>query len=431
MLPANVVEANLNLPAGPNTVTIRARDGSGNEATKNYSVNVTGGAASYTYEANGNLETKTEGVNVWVYEWNAMNQLIEVKKGTTVQNATMVATFGYDPIGRRILKATPTRTVPYTYDGADILRENVTISGSTVTSYYVHGPGIDEPLSKETGGVLTYYHADGLGSIAKETNRSGVVTNTLRYDAWGNIETGARDGFAFTGRERDPETGLYYYRARYYDAVAGRFISEDPIGFLGGANRFAYVAAGATRFKDPMGTDLLDTVGGLVVNPTTANLAAGFGQVVSFGFADEMEEAFYKRFAGDERGYLDVVDECSASYRAGWWAGVAHSTAMLVAGGLNGGARSVFWSRPGNKERAAQLGESLESTLLGKALDRLAKHDRFGKYVPYAAWKAASRIYAENASGTAIKVGTQVGNIYRNIEAPVLSRRGIPVVLVP
>jgi RHS repeat-associated protein len=253
MLPGNVFEANLDLPAGQNTVTIKARDGSGNEATKNYSVNVTGGAASYTYDANGNLETKTEGVDVWVYEWNAMNQLIEVKKGTTVGNATWVARFRYDPIGRRIEKATPVQVTTYTHDGADILRENVTISGSTVTSYYVHGPGIDEPLSKETGGVLTYYHADGLGSIAKETNGSGVVTRTLRYDAWGNIETGARDGFAFTGREWDPETGLYYYRARYYDARSSAFLSEDPASLYGGLNLYKYADANPTTLSDPTG----------------------------------------------------------------------------------------------------------------------------------------------------------------------------------
>ena len=205
-----------------------------------------------------------------------MNQLIEVKKGTSVQNATMVATFGYDPIGRRILKSTPTKTVAYTYDGADILRENVTTSGSTVTSYYVHGPGIDEPLSKETGSSVTYYHADGLGSIAKETDGSGVVTNTLRYDAWGNIETGARDGFAFTGREWDPETGLYYYRARYYDPGAGRFINEDSWRFYAGANFFTYVGGRPTVLRDPTGHNpIAALIGGIVGAAVNVNANVG------------------------------------------------------------------------------------------------------------------------------------------------------------
>jgi RHS repeat-associated protein len=58
---------------------------------------------------------------------------------------------------------------------------------------------------------------------------------------------------AFTGREWDPETGLYYYRARYYDPKLGRFVSEDPIKFLGGANFYAYVENSPTTRRDPSG----------------------------------------------------------------------------------------------------------------------------------------------------------------------------------
>ncbi len=227
-----------------------------------------------------------------------MNQLIEVKKGTTALNAVWVARFKYDPIGRRIEKATPVQVTTYTYDGADILRENVTISGSTVTSYYVHGPGIDEPLSKETGGVLTYYHADGLGSIAKETDGSGVVTNTLRYDAWGNIETGARDGFAFTGREWDPETGLYYYRARYYDPRDGRFTSEDSVGFAAGdANFYGYVSSRPTIARDPDGHFLNFAIGALTSVATGWLLAELTGDCYSWKDA-AVDAATGAAFAG-------------------------------------------------------------------------------------------------------------------------------------
>jgi RHS repeat-associated protein len=58
---------------------------------------------------------------------------------------------------------------------------------------------------------------------------------------------------AFTGREWDPETGLYYYRARYYDPKAGRFISEDPIAFGGGSNFFGYVGNAPVSYGDPWG----------------------------------------------------------------------------------------------------------------------------------------------------------------------------------
>jgi RHS repeat-associated protein len=60
--------------------------------------------------------------------------------------------------------------------------------------------------------------------------------------------------FTFTGTEYDAETGLYYYRARYYDASTGRFISKDPIGFAGGdTNLYRYVGNNPINWIDPMG----------------------------------------------------------------------------------------------------------------------------------------------------------------------------------
>jgi RHS repeat-associated protein len=59
--------------------------------------------------------------------------------------------------------------------------------------------------------------------------------------------------FQYTGHEFDPETGLRYYRARYYNPSTGRFVSEDPIGFAGGDNFFRYVGNSSTNFEDPLG----------------------------------------------------------------------------------------------------------------------------------------------------------------------------------
>jgi RHS repeat-associated protein len=83
------------------------------------------------------------------------------------------------------------------------------------------------------------------------------VIEEARYDAWGNLESGTLPlprPFAFTGREWDLETGLYYYRARYYEPKLGRFISEDPIGPSGGLNFFAYADGSPTNLADPFGT---------------------------------------------------------------------------------------------------------------------------------------------------------------------------------
>jgi RHS repeat-associated protein len=184
--------------------------------------------------------------------WDVWNQLTEVRYP---RSGDPTVTFKYDPLGRRIEKDDGAGTVrKYTYDGMDILRER---TGGRVRFFYGHGPGIDEPLLEfgVFGGHI-YYHADGLGSIVKKTNQAGNVVASYQYDAFGNIQIGASDGgYAFTGREWDPETGFYYYRARYYDPQTGRFLSEDPIGFAGGINFYAYVNDNPVNFLDPLGLD--------------------------------------------------------------------------------------------------------------------------------------------------------------------------------
>jgi RHS repeat-associated protein len=245
MLPGNVFEAMLHMTPGSNTVTLEARDTSGNVATKSYSVDVTGDGVSYSYDPNGNLTQKVDGADAWTYEWNAENQLKRVTK-----NAAEVASFQYDPLGRRVEKVAGGTTSAYAYDGEDILRLT---SGATVTKH-VHGRGIDEPLASEDGsGVMTYLSADGLGSITATTNATGAVASATRYDAWGNAEAGAPSPYGFTGREHDSESAMAFYRARYYSPGDGRFLSEDPIGFHGGVNFYAYAANQPALRNDPTG----------------------------------------------------------------------------------------------------------------------------------------------------------------------------------
>lgn len=161
-------------------------------------------------DSNGNLTQKVEGGVTWTYVWDAENRLKWVCNTTPCTQGGAVAAFLYDALGRRVEKVAGGVTTTYTYNGEDILRQ---IAGGS-TLKYVHGPGIDEPLAQEDGaGVLTYFHADGLGSIVKTTTSAGAVTATRRYDAFGNLELGATNGYAFTGREWDTETGLAYYRA--------------------------------------------------------------------------------------------------------------------------------------------------------------------------------------------------------------------------
>jgi RHS repeat-associated protein len=144
-------------------------------------------------------------------------------------------------------------TKNYVYDGAAILQE-LNVAG-TVTSRYVHGPGVDEPWMLERGTSRYYYTADSLGSITGVLNSAGTKVETNKYSAFGENTFSSALGqpFGFTGREYDFETGLYYYRARYYEPKFGRFISEDPIRFAGGMNFYAYVGNNPVTYRDPLG----------------------------------------------------------------------------------------------------------------------------------------------------------------------------------
>ena len=106
----------------------------------------------------------------------------------------------------------------------------------TLLARYTHGPELDQPLimarDLDSSGIFDageffYYHADGLGSITEITDESGAIVRAYAYDAFGRIiaETGTIENpYAYTGREFDAESGLYFYRARYYNAEMGRFI---------------------------------------------------------------------------------------------------------------------------------------------------------------------------------------------------------------
>jgi RHS repeat-associated protein len=159
-----------------------------------------------------------------------------------------VARFAYDPKRRRVEKVTGAGTTTYTYSRDNVIR----VSTTGVTAHFVYGPEIDELLAQEGGSATTYLHRDGHGSVVRETDASGATQFSRNYDAWGGPQSGAeRSGAAFTGREWDPETGLYNYRARYYDPTVGRFLSEDPIFDTG--SLYAYVGNDPVNWSDPTG----------------------------------------------------------------------------------------------------------------------------------------------------------------------------------
>ena len=203
---------------------------------------------SYTYDNNGSTLTDASGKS---YTWDFENRLVQAAVPGTGTVAVK-----YDPFGRRIQKSGPLGITNYVYDGPNLLQE-VDQSGSVVARYN-GGPSIDEPLAESRSTSTSYYEADGLSSITSLTDSSSTIVATDGYDAFGKLSTSTgsvTNLLRYTGREFDLETGLYQYRARYYDQNVGRFLSEDPIGFSGSPDFYTYTDNNPVNWIDPYGLD--------------------------------------------------------------------------------------------------------------------------------------------------------------------------------
>jgi RHS repeat-associated protein len=259
------------------------------------------GSSSLSYDANGNLIS--DGVNT--YTWDARNHLVSISGGVS-------ANFQYDPFGRRVTTSVAATTKSFLYDSARIVEESS--GGARLTDLL--GGGLDEYFSRSDPSGTSYFLTDALGSTIALTDASGTLSTVYTYEPLGaETSTGSsQNEFQFTGRENDG-TGLYFFRARYFSPQLGRFISEDPIGLLGGINEYAYVGNNPISRIDPFGLDWLNNL---------SDFSAATGSVLSFGLTDVINDA---------TGASSVVNKCSGWYTAGTVAGIALTTAIGGAAG--------------------------------------------------------------------------------------------------
>ena len=220
--------------------------------------------AAYEYDQNGNLIG--DGVNR--YTFDPRNRL------TTALTPRYEVQYEYDALDRRMAVTVDGRRVRCVHDGARVIEEH-DVAGNLIRRY-VHGPGWDNPVRLTTAEGEFFYHRDAIGSIVALTDFTGTVVETHGYTPFGKPSGDSTTGNRrlFTGREYDAETGLYYYRARYYSPEIAAFLSPDPSGTRGGdVNLYAYAYNSPQMYLDPTGEWV---VAGIVAGAAVLFLGSGY-----------------------------------------------------------------------------------------------------------------------------------------------------------
>jgi RHS repeat-associated protein len=241
--------------------------------TVNYSYDaadqlLTAGGSTFAYDGNGNrvsrstsrtsfsrfpkaissMREASAGYTV-TYGWDALNRLVSVTGG----GANTLYEYAGD--GTRVSQQINAGTYAYVNDVAAPLPVVLNESGPDGNISYAYGSSL---ISASGPGLQSFYQFDGLGSVATVTDQSASQTAGYAYDPWG-VQTeaadalGAKNKYRYTGEAIDPESGLVFLRARYYDPSLGRFLSSDPLGALMPSNAYVYANASPTNLVDPTG----------------------------------------------------------------------------------------------------------------------------------------------------------------------------------
>ncbi len=280
------------------------------------------GTNTYAYDANGNM-TSGAGRTI-AYNYDNMPSSI-TKSGVT-------ATFVYDYAGQRVKKTASSVTTVY-------IGKLYECTSGVCTKYLLGG---SQRIASKKQGVVYYYHTDHLGSSSIITNSSGSKVEEIYYYPYGGTrlnQGSVNVKHKYTGQEEDAETGLYYYGARYYDPILGRFISADTIvpepTNPQALNRYTYVLNNPLRYIDPTGhwgvyeiiSAIIIAVVAWAVDESGGNVSVGGGTSVNssgntnyFSWNPSTGETYQvtpSSSVGGGSGYTTSLDLCASSVCAG------------------------------------------------------------------------------------------------------------------
>jgi len=228
------------------------------------------------------------------YRYDSRGRLAEVRK-----NATLVATYRYDPLGCRLSKTLPDQglTTFYLYNQQCLVAE-YTAAGQLIQEYgydptaaWMSQPLFTRAERKDSGAwTVSYFGASHLGTPEVAFDKRGTLTWQATAQAFGATRVSRSlidNPLRFPGQYWDAETGLHYNYFRDYDPSLGRYVQSDPIGLVGGLNTYGYVRGNPLSTSDPLGlcgplTPLcilaVEAVGG---SATTATVAVSGNSLIT------------------------------------------------------------------------------------------------------------------------------------------------------
>jgi RHS repeat-associated protein len=265
----NIVKTETGQPDEVITPTID--QGSANQKLNQYTTFLDGWGLEY----DGNGNTTRRGTQEYTYDYR--NQIVKAVDGSST------TTFKYDALGRRIEKTTGSDTMKYYYDGDQVIEERD--GTDALKKQFIYGSGIDEivRMDKYDGATSTpyYFHTNGIGSVTAITGENGDLVERVSYDTFGKpsftdaasqplTSSSIGNDILFQGRRYDKETNLYYYRARYYDPIMGRFLQTDPMGYRDSMNLYQGFNMNPINFLDPWGLAKINLFIGIEMNARNA-----------------------------------------------------------------------------------------------------------------------------------------------------------------